>query len=300
MREGDLEKDVEAYLKTVQYEQQLTKNTEKAYESDLKQYVLYLREQGITKSNQITGKDIEAYLNTLAKKKEKPSTIAHHLTSIKNFHKFLLRSDKIKKDVSLLIERPKLRKALPKTLSQEEVNKLLEIPLNDVFDYRNKAMLELLYGSGLRISELISLTFQDIDLENNIIRIYGKGRKERIVPLGDYAMEAIEKYVTYRPQLLKHGPNDYLFLNNHGKPITRQGCFKMLKSLLKEKNIREDASPHTLRHSFATHLLEGGADLRAIQELLGHKDIATTKIYTHVSDKKVEEDYHKYHPRSED
>ncbi len=299
MKETSLKKEIQSYLDSVLYEQQLTKNTKMSYQNDLDQYALFLEKRGITSEKEITQKNIEAYLQDLAKKNEKSSSVAHHLTVIKNFHKYLLKNEKVSKDVSLLVTRPKLTKRLPKTISKEETEKLLDMPLNTVYDYRNKAILELLYGSGLRISELTNLTFQDIDLLNSVIRIYGKGRKERIVPLGDYAIEAIQKYVEVRPHLLKHGSNDYLFLNNHGKPITRQGCFKMLKKMLQEKGIKGDISPHTLRHSFATHLLEGGADLRSIQELLGHADISTTKIYTHITNKKVEEDYQKYHPRSD-
>ncbi len=298
--ENPIKNAIDEYLKSVQYEQQLTSNTGKAYKNDLKKYRLYLQKKEITNLEDIKSQDIENFLAGLSKSHESPTTVAHYLTAIKNFHKFLLKNDYLKKDVSLLIERPKLRKRIPKTLSYTEVDRLLDIPLDTIFDYRNKAMLELLYGTGLRITELISLTFQDIDFENCVLRVYGKGRKERIVPLGDYALNAIQSYLEYRPQLIKKNQSDYLFLNNHGKPITRQGVFKMLKKLLDEKGIKTNASPHTLRHSYATHLLEGGADLRAIQELLGHQDISTTKIYTHVSNKQVEEDYQKYHPRSDE
>ena len=160
-------------------------------------------------------------------------------------------------------------------------------------------MLELMYSSGLRVSELINVKIHDIDTSNCIIRIMGKGSKERIVPLGDYAIRYIELYLKeYREKLIKKELNDYLFLNNHGTKMTRQGFFKILKALAKEKNIKTEFSPHTLRHSFATHLLNGGADLRSIQEMLGHSDISTTQIYTHVSKEKLKENYNNFHPHA--
>ena len=195
------------------------------------------------------------------------------------------------------ISRPKLRKKIPKAVSIEDIDKLLDIKLESEFDYRNKAMIELMYGAGLRVSELISLDVHSIDFTNCIIRIIGKGSKERIVPIGEYSMYYLKEYLDRRNSMLKKEATDALFLNNHGKRMTRQGFFKNLKAILKKQGLNPNIHPHTLRHSFATHLLSNGADLRSIQELLGHSDIATTKIYTHVSDEKVENDYLKYHPR---
>ena len=194
---------------------------------------------------------------------------------------------------------PKKYKCLPKTLSIEEIDKLLDIKLNDHVSYRNKAMLELMYSSGLRVSELVNVKIHDIDDSNCIIRIMGKGKKERIVPLGDYAIKYIDIYLKeHRNKLIKRELNEYLFLNNHGKKMTRQGFFKILKQLAQQKNIKTDFSPHTLRHSFATHLLNGGADLRSIQEMLGHESISTTQIYTHVSKEQLKENYNNYHPHA--
>ena len=180
----------------------------------------------------------------------------------------------------------------------EEVDKLLDIELNTPFDYRNKAMLELMYGSGLRVSELISLTVYDIDFNNDIIRIKGKGSKERIVPINDVCKYYLKEYLDKRHLLLKKKQSDALFLNSKGTGISRQGFFKNLKEILKEKGLNPDISPHSLRHSFATHLLNGGADLRSIQMLLGHSDIATTRIYTHITNEKVRNDYLDNHPRA--
>ena len=177
----------------------------------------------------------------------------------------------------------------------------MDIPLDSQFNYRTKAMLEMMYGSGLRVSELVNLTLNDIDLYNDTILIHGKGNKERIVPLGDYAKEYLGQYLKVRNELIKrkNGNPDKLFLNNHGKPITRNGFNFLLNKLLQEKGIDKEVTPHTLRHSFATHMLDNGADLRTIQELLGHSDIVTTRIYTHVSKKQIRNNYDKYEIRGD-
>ena len=205
----------------------------------------------------------------------------------------------MKNNVAEFIERPKLRKRVPKVMSVEDVDSLLDITLKTPFDYRNKAMLELMYGCGLRVSELINLEINDIDTFNCLIHIYfGKGGKEREIPLGEYAIHYLKLYLEQRECLLKKQTCNKLFLNNHGTGISRQGFFKILKAILLGKGLNPNVSPHTLRHSFATHLINRGADLRSIQEMLGHSDISTTKIYTQVSDQKVVEDYNKYHLRS--
>lgn len=278
------------------FEKGLTDRTISSYKNDLEVYKNFLEDKYVVSINDITAEDIKDFLKE--RNKTETSTIAHNLTVIKNFHSYLFRQKLVKKDVSEFIERPKLRKTLPKTLSIEDVNKLLDIKLNTPFDYRNKAMLELMYGTGLRVSEIINLTVTDIDLTNCIIRITGKGNKEREVPLGEYSIYYLKLYLEKRKLLLKNVPCDKLFVNNHGKGMTRQGFFKNLKKLLKLQGLNKDVSPHTLRHSFATHLINRGADLRSIQEMLGHADISTTKIYTRVSDDKVKEDYNTYHPRS--
>ena len=271
--------------------------TKISYRNDLDIYWEYLKNNGIDDVEDITADDIRGFLkdrNSL----EKVTTIAHNLTVIKNFHQYLLKEKLVKDDAASGIERPKLRKSLPRSLSIEDVDKLLDIPLNTEFDYRNKAMLELMYGTGLRVSEVVSLRLNDIDEVNCIIRVMGKGSKERIVPLGEYCIYYLNMYLDKRELLVKKKSCDKLFLNNHGSGITRQGFFKVLKQLLKEKGLDMNVSPHTLRHSFATHLLNRGADLRSIQELLGHSDISTTRIYTHKSNDKIIEDYNKFHPRS--
>lgn len=291
----------EAILDFINYctfEKGLSKRTTESYTNDLEVYEEFLNKRGIIDVRGIKDSDIKDFLK-VRNDNDKTTTIAHNLTVIKNFHAYLLREHIVLKDVALLIERPKLRKSLPRTLSISDIDKLLDIELDSIFDYRNKAMLELMYGVGLRVSEIVNLSVNDIDLTNCVIRIMGKGSKERIVPLGEYSIYYLNLYLDRRREMLKDNkPCDKLFLNNHGMGMTRQGFFKNLKQLLLEKGLNPDVSPHTLRHSFATHLLNNGADLRSIQEMLGHSDIATTKIYTHVSDDKVINDYKKYHPRS--
>ncbi len=293
-----VEDGLDEYLNYCRFERHLANNTLKSYYYDLKTYIYYLQNQGINNIDNIKTENVEAYLKWLSNKKTATTTMAHQLTTIRNFHKHLFRQHLIENDVTDSLARPKLRKKIPNVLSAEEINNLLDIPLESAFDYRNKAMLELMYGSGLRISELINVTLDDIDFINCVIRVLGKGSKERILPLGEYSIDSLQKYLQHRPELVKKTNSNMLFLNNHGKPITRQGFFKILKKLLDKKNISKTVTPHTLRHSFATHLLDNGADLRSIQELLGHADITTTKIYTHVSDKRIREEYQKYHPRN--
>ena len=277
----------------------LSDNTNISYKTDLELYLGFLKEKGINSLEDIKSSDIESYMMFLQEdSNDTVTTVARKLTSIKNFHSFLEKEGIVSKNVSVGIKRPKLRKTVVRSLSVSDVDKLLDIKLNTPFDYRNKAMLELIYGTGLRVSELVNLTLNNIDFTNCIIRIVGKGNKERIIPLGEYSMYYLDLYMERRNSLLKKNICDALFLNNHGKKITRQGFFKILKGLLKEKGLDPDVSPHTLRHSFATHLLNSGADLRSIQEMLGHSDISTTRIYTHVGDSKIRNDYKEYHPRN--
>ena len=291
-----LEDAVEDFLSYCTFEKGLTDKTRISYQYDLKTYCQFLINKGIKDVQMIKDTDIKEFLK--ARNIEESTTIAHNLTVIKNFHIYLLKENLVDTDVSEFIERPKLKKALPKTLSVEEIERLLDINLLTPFDYRNKAMLELMYGCGLRVSELINLENNDLDMINCLIRITGKGNKDRIIPIGEYSIYYLKEYLKGREKLLKRKVCNKLFLNNHGQGISRQGFFKILKEILLKKNLNSDVSPHTLRHSFATHLINRGADLRSIQEMLGHTDISTTKIYTRVSDEKVLQDYEKFHLRS--
>lgn len=287
---------IDDFLNYCIFEKGLSDKTRESYQNDLLVYSDFLKDKGIDDVRLIKSSHIKEFLK--ARSSEETSTIAHNLTVIKNFHSYLLKENIVRGNEAEFIERPKLKKALPKTLSVTDVDKLLDIELKTPFDYRNKAMLELMYGCGLRVSELVALEINDIDMTNCLIRIVGKGNKEREIPIGEYSIYYLMEYLKVREKLLKKKSCTKLFLNNHGNGMTRQGFFKNLKVILKEKGLSEAVSPHTLRHSFATHLINRGADLRSIQEMLGHADISTTKIYTRISDEKVLDDYDKYHPRS--
>lgn len=292
---------IKDYIDYTKYERKLSKETSKNYEYDLIHFNTFLKKNkyNLNDITSINQKIIEDYLSYLNINKDS-RTIARNITSLNNFFKYLMIEKIIEANPCEFIDRPKLSKKLPNVLSVEEVDKLLDIKLNTRFDYRNKAMLELLYSSGLRISELVNLTTRDIDFTNSIVRCFGKGNKERIVPISEYSLYYIKLYYDMRDTFFKGKINDYLFLNNHGKELTRQGFNKILNKILEEKNIKKEVTPHTLRHSFATHMLNGGADLRSIQILLGHSDISTTKIYTHISREKIKNDYEMYHPRSKE
>ena len=292
----EIEDAINDFLNYCIFEKGLSDKTKESYQNDLEVYRSFLNNRHISNVLDIKSDDIKDFLKE--RNEEETTTIAHNLTVIKNFHSYLLKEKIVTENVSEFIERPKLRKALPKTLSMEDIDLLLDINLDTPFDYRNKAMLELMYGCGLRVSELVNLEINDVDQTNCLIRIMGKGSKERDIPVGEYAIYYLNEYLKVRDSLLKDKPCSKLFLNNHGQGMTRQGFFKNLKALLRDKGLNTEVSPHTLRHSFATHLINRGADLRSIQEMLGHSDISTTKIYTRVSDEKVIDDYNKYHLRS--
>lgn len=272
-----------------------SRNTMLSYKKDLNLMCLYLKKDSLS----IDYEDVLKYLNYLRSEEFSSKTVARKISTFKSFYKFLLIEKKISKSPVEKIELPKLEKKLPKVLTIEEIDTLLDIKADDSFSSRNKAMLELMYATGLRVSELVELSLNDVDLYNDIVRTIGKGNKERIIPLGDFAKDALQGYINnWRNSMLKQYACDKLFLNNHGRELTRQGFFKILKQLAKEKGIEKEFSPHTLRHSFATHLLNNGADLRSIQEMLGHYNLSTTQIYTHVASDKLKEDYDNFHPHN--
>jgi len=295
-----IDETIDEYINSLVAELHLSMNTKETYSISLYKYQEYLKKKNIIYIDKIDRDDIISFLDHLKKEDLTPQTIAHYLTVIKNYHKFLIQNEYLKDNVAKSIERPKLVKKLPNVLSIEDVVKLLDIKGTSAFDIRNKCMLELLYGTGLRISELLSLTINDIDTFNATVRCIGKGDKERIVPINDYIIESLDNYLSVRDTLLKNKTTKELFLNKNGDALSRKGFFKILKQLLLEKGLDPNVSPHTLRHSFATHLLEYGADLRVIQEMLGHSDISTTRIYTHITNEKVHDDYNNYHPRNKE
>ena len=278
------------YLITVKFLK--VETTINSYILDIYKYLDYLKKD----YDQTDNNDFYYYLQALDKAKYSIYSVVRKISSIKSFYTFL-NTEEIYQ-INLDIERPKFYKKLPQVLSIDEVDKLLDIELKTPFDYRNKAMLELMYATGLRISELINLTPLNIDFDKKLVRCYGKGNKERIVPMGDVACKYLKVYLEeYRDSLTKNTLCDYLFLNNHGKQITRQGFFKNLKIIANKQGIKEDITPHMLRHSFATHLLNNGADLRSIQLMLGHENISTTGIYTNVSTEKIKDNYDLYYPK---
>lgn len=289
----------ENFINYCEYEKGLSANTLKSYNYEINLYQTYLEDKlSIIDIEKVSKEDIESYLKYCYLKNEDSKTISHKITTIYNFHNYLLREKVIKDNQAEFIDRPKLAKHLPYTLTVKEIDKLLDIALVTVFDYRDKAMLELMYGTGLRVSELVSLTVYDVDFYNAFLRIKGKGSKERIVPINNASLKYLKLYLDKRSLLLKKKTSDELFLNARGEGISRQGFFKNLKKILAKKGMPTNISPHSLRHSFATHLIENGADLRSVQTMLGHSDITTTKIYTHISNEKVTKDYLINHPRA--
>ena len=286
-------KYVEDYLLFLKTEKKLGDNTINSYMLDLEDF--FKTFNGSIES--CTKKDILTYISSI--NGLEVNTVNRHISSLKSFFNYLVDESIIKVSPMEEVSSLKSPKKLPKYLSISEVNKLLNIPLNSEFDYRNKAMLELMYATGLRVSELVSIEYSNIDFENSIIRINGKGKKERIIPLGEVASYYLKVYLNdYRSKLLKRNTYNQVFLNNHGKPITRQGFNYILENIRELTGITKEITPHVLRHSFATHLLEGGADIRSIQEMLGHENISTTNIYTEVVNYVLRSNYEMYHNRS--
>ena len=283
--------DIRDFLDYLLIDLKYSKNTIETYNYTLEEFYK-ISNKDLCK---ITEKDIKKYIEYL-NKKDSPKTINHHLNVLTSFYNFLLIEEKIETNPISNIDKLKTKKSIPKVLSKKEVEKILDIDLINKYSYRDKAALELMYSSGLRISELVNLKMFHLDLNLGILRVMGKGSKERIVPIGEMALKYLNIYINeYRPLLNKNN-SDYVFLNNRGTALSRQSLFKKVKLIAVKKNIKTKFTPHTLRHSFATHMLENGADLRSIQELLGHSDISTTQIYTHVSNNIKKENYEKYHP----
>ena len=287
--------DFEYYLKD---NLNLSDNTIDAYIRDLIQYEKFLNEyEKIDNVEDITREDVSKYIQSLKRKDLSKASISRKVIAIKEFHKFLKSENYTKDNPAKMIDTPKHDKSLPTVLSIDEVNKMISsIDGTEPLDLRNRAMMELLYACGLRISELLSLRLRNIHFKEKYVEIIGKGNKERLVPVGDMALQALKKYVEEGRNEISDKKSDLLFFNYKGDMMTRQGFFKYIKNLAKENGIEKEISPHTIRHSFATHLLEGGTDLRIVQELLGHEDISTTQIYTHLDKSKLKDMYDHTHP----
>lgn len=290
----NIDNEIEDYINYITLERQLSINTIDGYKKDLINFFEYTNK----KYKDIKRNDITNYISNLSKTLNSKS-VNRHIVSIRNYFKFLLRNGYIKENPCDDIVGLKMPKTIPHVLSEEDINKLLDIEVIDAKSSRNRAMLELMYSCGLRVSELLNLKINDIDFNMNIVKCFGKGSKERIVPLSDMATHYLKEYIDlYRVTLLKNNVSDILFLNTRGNSLSRQGFFKILKELAREKGINKDLSPHTIRHSFATHLINHGADLRSVQTMLGHENIKTTQIYTHISNNYKKEKYEDSHPRS--
>jgi integrase/recombinase XerD len=289
---------LEQFANYLMVERSLSKSSASYYVTDVRQFLLSLP-QSLT-INKIIDSDIIKFISQLNTLKLASASIARKITSIKMFFQFLVSEELIKYDPTENIEMPKVKKTLPSVLSFEEISKLIACAKKaDPKDMRAKAMFEILYASGLRASELLSLQIDDVSFTDGFIRVLGKGDKERIVPIGKPALQALRNYYNHgRNKFLKDRMSAYLFINAHGKKLSRMGLHKILKEYVKKAKINKHVTPHVFRHSFATHLLEGGANLRAVQEMLGHANIATTQIYTHIDREYLKEVYKTFHPRS--
>lgn len=281
-------------------ERGLSKLTLEAYAHDLQAFSDFLRDKNIKRPGEVEVEDVEEFLDRLAEDRLSARSRARVLTAIRTFFKFLIYTKRLKKSPLSLIESPKFEKRLPQTLTFNEVEMLLSQPdLKTTRGARDTAMLELLYATGMRVSELVRLKLNQVYLEDGYIQVIGKRGKERLVPIGNRAKERLREYLHQtRPQLLRKRASPYLFIGYKGHPLTRQGFWEIIKRYAKCAGILKAISPHTLRHSFATHLLEGGADLRAVQTMLGHASVSTTQIYTHVTQEHLRKAYVKFHPRA--
>ncbi|MFH1505257.1 MAG: site-specific tyrosine recombinase XerD [Candidatus Omnitrophota bacterium] len=290
---------IEAFIDYLKVEKGLAYNSIYSYNEDLKKYLGYLKNQGIEDPKKVVHKNITDFLFFL-RKTISPVSISRILSTLRSFHRFLLREKIISIDPSNLIETPKVDKNIPSFLTFEEVARLLKAPNSKkIQGIRDKAILELIYATGLRVSELAGLKSSNLNLDVGFIKCMGKGSKERIVPLGKVADHFLQRYLTQaRPKLLKNKISGRLFLAQGGRPLSRQSIWKMIKAMVDKTDIKKKVSPHTLRHSFATHLLEGGADLRSVQEMLGHASITTTQIYTHVNQTRLKKIHKQFHPRA--
>jgi integrase/recombinase XerD len=292
--------DLDAFLAFIGLERGLSQNTIAGYGDDLKQAAHFLAAHGVSNWRTVTSDDAAAWVHALGAGRYTESSLARKLTALRMFARFLVHEKTRDDDFTALLTGPKLRRKLPATLSEEEVGRLLAAASGgDARSLRDRALLELFYSSGLRVSELAGLTLQQVDLENGFLRVFGKGAKERVVPIGGRACDALATYLASgRPHFVKSRTGSQFFLNNRGGALSRMGLWLIVQQYAKHAGITKKVKPHALRHSFATHLLTGGADLRAIQEMLGHASISTTQIYTAVEPQRLLGHHAKFHPRN--
>lgn len=301
-----LAKQIQRFLDHLTIERGLSGHTVAAYRRDLERYATFLRgARGITDARRVDEQAVAAHIAAVSAstygdgRRYRATSVVRTLSSVRAFHRFLLREGKISSDPTAAVIRPKLPRSLPKPLSVDDVARVLAHPDRSAKGLRDRAVLETLYGAGLRISELVGLDVDDLDLQEGSVRVLGKGGKERDVPIGRYARDAISAYLTrVRPQIVTARSRSALFLNLRGGRLTRQGCTGIIRQHAVGAGIQKKVSPHTFRHSFATHLLDGGADVRVVQELLGHASVATTQVYTLVTREHLREVYFTSHPRA--
>ncbi|HOW34827.1 MAG TPA: site-specific tyrosine recombinase XerD [Candidatus Omnitrophota bacterium] len=290
---------IEEFLNYISIERGLAVNTISSYRLDLSKYVKFLAKQGITTADHVQRESITLFMRREKDDGLSPSSISRSLAAIKMFHRYLVRERLSREDPSNLVETPKLWKRVPDVLSAMEIESMIKSASGRGWQVvRDNAILELLYASGMRVSELVDLKVESVNLDVGYVRCIGKGRKERIVPVGKKAQAAVKRYLDQvRGKLLKSNFTSILFLSRLGKKISRQSVWKIIKLYAKKAKIKKMVKTHTIRHSFATHLLEHGADLRSVQEMLGHSDISTTQIYTHVDRERLRSIHKQFHPR---
>ena len=290
--------EISEFISYLHNEKKMSENTEMSYKRDLGKLCVFLEEQGISDVSKVTATNLNSYVLDLEKKHFAPATISRNIASIKAFYHFLYREKRVNEDVSEDLKAPKIEKKVPEIMTTQEVARLLEQPSGrSAKEVRDKAMLELLYATGIRVSELISLKLSDVNMQMGFI-LCRDANKERVIPFGNKARSALMKYLeSARGELVADPDNDILFVNCSGHPMSRQGFWKLLKYYTQKAGITADITPHTLRHSFAAHLVENGADLRSVQEMLGHSDISTTQIYATMNHNHIREVYAKAHPR---
>jgi integrase/recombinase XerD len=294
-----VEADIRTFLNCLRVEKGLSPNTIQAYGRDIRKFADFANQRNLS-TKDVTRSDIVDFLASLYQRHLDSRSVARHLVTIRNFFRFALIEGLIEEDPAATIESPKFRRSLPQFLSLEEVERVLQQPdTSTVVGLRDKAMIELMYSCGLRVSELCRLRVSDVQMSEGSVRCIGKGDKERLIPVGRRALSAVEAYYKKaRPELLRGQPSPYLFLNQRSGKVNRIAFWKVLAFYGRRAGIRKHVKPHMLRHSFATHLLDGGADLRAVQMMLGHADIATTQIYTHVVEERLKQVYKAHHPRA--
>lgn len=293
-----MDKQIKLFLEFLRNDKKLSDNTLQSYKRDIMQYHDYLSKNKMSYAK-VTNEDIKTYLEVLKENGKKTSTISRNLATIRSFYQYLVRIEKIKVDPTENIQSPKIEKRVPSVLSTDEVELLLDQPKDvDLKGTRDKAMLEFAYATGMKVTEIIDLNIEDVDFENSVVTCHS-GKNERTIPLGTLAEKALKEYVDdARPILIKNDKNHSLFVNMNGSRLTRQGFWKIVKYYKEKAHINKDITPHVLRHSFAAHLLQNGADLKSIQAMLGHSDISSTQVYAQFETNELQNIYKKAHPRA--